>query len=77
MCVMHVASAIIILTFDLEHLADGNVSVSQTVAGYFVLLLQCVFVSIGNLSVGYDAIHFCLLLDSECVIIIVGMWSGW
>ena len=56
MCVAHVASAIVILAFKLESIEDGDVSVSQTVAGYFVLVLQCLFLGCATLSVGYVAV---------------------
>ncbi len=52
MCVAHIASAVIILAFKLENI-EGDVSVSQTVAGYFVLVLQCLFLASATLSVGY------------------------
>ena len=53
MCVTHVASAVIILAFKLEDIGDGEVTMSQTVAGYFVLVLQCLFLGSATLSVGY------------------------
>ena len=58
MLVTHLVSAVIILAFDLENLADGDTSMSQTVAGYFVLVLQCVFVSTANVSVGYVCMYY-------------------
>ena len=51
----HVASAVIILAFELEDAANkGNLSMSQTVAGYVVLVLQCLFLGSATLSVGYE-----------------------
>ena len=58
----HVASAVIILAFELEDAANrGNLSMSQTVAGYFVLVLQCLFLGSATFSVGYKTCQTTLI----------------
>lgn len=51
MFVTDIASAVVMLAFDLENSA-GGLSVSQKVAGYFVLILVCIFLAGANISIG-------------------------
>lgn len=53
MFVSHIASASLIVAFDLEKDTANDSTVSQKVAGYFVLVSVCLFVASATLSVGY------------------------
>ena len=52
MFVTNTISASLILAFDLENLSPGEITVSQSVAGYFVLVIVCIFFGFAVFSVG-------------------------
>ena len=52
MLVCHIASAGLILGFDLESTTADTISTAQTVAGYLVLAIMCVFIGSSVLSAG-------------------------
>ena len=53
MFVTNTISASLILAFDLENLSPGEITVSQTVAGYFVLVTMCSSFGFAVFSIGY------------------------
>lgn len=50
--VSHFMSATLILGYDLEGQAVDGFSVSQNVAGYFVLVAVCVFICGASIAIG-------------------------
>jgi hypothetical protein len=52
MVVTHLTSASLILSYNLEDEGADGLSVSQQVAGYFVLVSVCVFLCAAFISVG-------------------------
>ena len=52
MFLCHIASAGLILAFDLEDTTAGAISTAQRVAGYFVLVFMCAFVGSATISIG-------------------------
>ncbi len=52
MCLCQIASAGLILAFDLENTTADTITTSQSVAGYFVLVIMCVFLGSTAISAG-------------------------
>ena len=48
----HLLSASLLVTFDLEGTKTEDISASQMVAGYFVLVSLCVYMGFGVPSIG-------------------------